>query len=436
LLSWHGKVEGHDESPYMTEGRAHSLEAHEDAPAHSALQRLPAATRAISRRPLLKIAALTLRRHADPFCFLAQGNGRAVSSGRAAIFHSLRMLGVRRDDVVLVPTYHCPTLVAPVLALGARPSFYPLIEPGLPDTARIARAEIDRARAIVVPQLFGLPLDLAPIRAWCDRNGIPMVEDCAHSLFGKAGALLSGQWGDYATASLTKFFPVSELGWLYSSRRSIPEFALRRASARNEIKGLLDPLQLAAQHDRLGPLGTVLRQVSGGHGRRQSVESLHQNFADVDADTAEVARFMRDCDLGRIEHAPARVSLLIARLSNWAAISERRRRNYCRIGQLIRSSRIGSSLQEKPPETSGPYVFPLLVDNPGMLYPEMRRLGFPVYRWDRQWPGTPRIEGDLAFDWRYRLLQIPVHQSYSDEDFELLDAQLQQLAQLVGRERA
>ncbi|MBK9574239.1 MAG: DegT/DnrJ/EryC1/StrS family aminotransferase [Rhodoferax sp.] len=53
-----------------------------------------------------------------------------------------------------------------------------------------------------------------------------MIEDCAHCFFGQAGERPIGAWGDFATASLTKFFPVPEGGLLASSSRPLPGLAL------------------------------------------------------------------------------------------------------------------------------------------------------------------------------------------------------------------
>ncbi len=365
--------------------------------------------------PLLTVRDLAPRSRADRFCALAQCDGRAVSSGRAAIVHALRLLDIGGGDSVLVPTYHCPTLVAPVLLLGAKPVFYPLVAPGVPDLSWLERNGIGRARAMIVPQLFGLPRDLSDVRRWCDCNTIWMVEDCAHSLFGTAGELLSGQWGDFATASLTKFLPVSELGWVYSSRRRMPPLALRRGSLRSEVKGLLDPIQIAAEHGRLGIIGVGSRALR--HWRQRSHRSDSEFSATRETDTMSVEQYMRSSDLGRIEQAPSFFSRTIARLSDFTGIAEQRRRNYRRMVDLFRDTGFGSPLQSTIPDSSGPYAFPLLVDEPERIYPAMRRYQFPVYRWDRLWPGTPSIPGDLGAVWRYRLLQIPVHQSYVDEDF-------------------
>lgn len=374
------------------------------------------AVRLVSRRPLFELAALSASPRSLQFCFARQAEKRAVSSGRAAIFHALRILGVQKGDAVLVPSYHCPSIVAPVVALGARPLFYPLIVPGLPDTARISRQDVGRARAIIVVQLFGLPLDLSGVRRWCDSNGIPLVEDCAHSILGQAGVLPVGQWGDFATASLTKFLPVSELGLLYSWRRPIPSFKLSRSSLRSELKGVFDPLQIAANHGRLGLLGTVVRAVFRRREEQRKSRSAHDDFTRKQ-ESVDVEPTFLDCDLERIEHKPSLASCLISRLSDWAVIAERRRHNYRRMFSLFCDAGLGNPLLESPPEGSAPYVLPLLVEDCTSLYPAMRRLGFPVYRWDRAWPGTTTTENDLAGEWRYRLLQIPVHQSYTEEDF-------------------
>ncbi|MBK8750840.1 MAG: hypothetical protein IPL99_03960 [Candidatus Competibacteraceae bacterium] len=46
-----------------------------------------------------------------------------TTSGRAAIFQALSLLNLPAGSKVLVPTYHCPTMVAPVLLAGLQPIF-------------------------------------------------------------------------------------------------------------------------------------------------------------------------------------------------------------------------------------------------------------------------------------------------------------------------
>lgn len=51
---------------------------------------------------------------------------RLLTSGRAALFAAMKALGVRPGDTVLAPSYHCPTLVAPLRLAGAGVQLYPL----------------------------------------------------------------------------------------------------------------------------------------------------------------------------------------------------------------------------------------------------------------------------------------------------------------------
>ncbi|HEY1090642.1 MAG TPA: DegT/DnrJ/EryC1/StrS family aminotransferase, partial [Burkholderiaceae bacterium] len=125
----------------------------------------------------------------------------AVSSGRAALYQALLLLKVGAGEAVLVPSYHCPTMVAAVLKTGAMPRFFPVGVDGLPALAGMPESVAGEVvRAIIVPHYFGRTQSLAAVRAWCDQRGVALIEDCAHSYFGMAGERAVGAWGDYAAA--------------------------------------------------------------------------------------------------------------------------------------------------------------------------------------------------------------------------------------------
>src|SRR6478735_5325256 len=145
-------------------------------------EKQPSMTRrneAIARLPVLGWAAFAGERRA-PLPSIDQHGGNIVytTSGRAAIALALRVVGCKAGDRVLVPTYHCPTMIAPVVRLGAVPEFYPLTASGAPSMSFLARHARD-ARAMLVAHYFGFPQPLAQLRAFCDANGIAMIEDCA-----------------------------------------------------------------------------------------------------------------------------------------------------------------------------------------------------------------------------------------------------------------
>jgi len=78
------------------------------------------------RLPVFGWSAFSGERAAPVPAVLDARYRRFTTSGRAAIEVALRVLGVGPGDKVLVPTYHCPTMIAPVVRSGAEPAFYPI----------------------------------------------------------------------------------------------------------------------------------------------------------------------------------------------------------------------------------------------------------------------------------------------------------------------
>jgi perosamine synthetase len=140
-----------------------------------------------------------------------------TTSGRAAIYQALLQLRLAPGSVVLVPTYHCPTIIAPVILANLEVAYFGLRPDGLPNLDTIDAATAGQARAMIVSHYFGLARSLAEVRQWCDEHQVALIEDCAHCYFGNAGERPVGTWGDLAAASLSKFFPVPEGGILASA---------------------------------------------------------------------------------------------------------------------------------------------------------------------------------------------------------------------------
>ncbi|HBI70920.1 MAG TPA: hypothetical protein DDZ22_18500, partial [Massilia sp.] len=146
-----------------------------------------------STRPLIPLApvlsASSFRRaaNAPARTVLDAGSYRLVTSGRVAIALALRELGIKTGDTVLVPAYHSPSMIPPVLWREATPVFYRVGPDARVDLDDLA-ARIDAGtRAVMVTHYFGFPQDMAPIRALCDARGIALVEDCAHAFIGEHG---------------------------------------------------------------------------------------------------------------------------------------------------------------------------------------------------------------------------------------------------------
>lgn len=294
---------------------------------------------------------------------------RLLTSGRAALFAAMKALGVQPGDSVLAPSYHCPTLVAPLRAAGAAVQFYPLGADGLPLLDAITPAP--RTRAIVVVQLFGLPRSLAAERAWCDARGIALVEDCAHSFFGQASERPVGQWGDLATASLSKFFPLAE-GGLLASARPLPAQPLQPAGARQQLKAWVDLLERGSAHGRLtglnAALGALFRLENGPPRPPAAGEAPHE---------LTEARMLADYDLARSEQVPTALARRLAGLPR-GRIVVRRRAHYEALSRGTQGLPGARPLLGALPAQAAPYAMPLWVDAPSQLKPCMPRCAPPA----------------------------------------------------------
>jgi len=130
----------------------------------------------------------------------------AVSSGSAALHLSLLSLGVGGGSEVILPSYVCTALLNAVHYVGA----IPVLADIDPNTCNITSGNIekvitDRTKAIIVPHMFGLPADIDAIVSL----GIPVIEDCAHSV----GATVNGRKaGSFGLVSIFSFYATKMLG--------------------------------------------------------------------------------------------------------------------------------------------------------------------------------------------------------------------------------
>jgi perosamine synthetase len=339
-----------------------------------------------------------------------------TTSGRAALFHALHQLGLKPGDTVLVPTYHCPTIVAPVLCAGMLPRFFAIGPEGLPDTSSIDLSVGARPGAIIAAHYFGLPRSMQALRQWCDANGIPLIEDCAHSYFGQAGEHQVGGWGDFATASASKFFPVPEAGVLASRRRSVAPLALRRRNMREQVKGLVDVVELGTRHGRFGPLNPALSGMFRWKNRHRTTPVA----GTIDAAPEDEATLMRGCDMDRIDRCPLAVSMQIVRHLPRQRIIECRRANYAQYFGRFRDAIGAQPLFGDLPPLAAPYVFPLWVDDADRVYHALRTLSAPAFRWDHVWPTTPSLEGDHGALWNRHVIQLLCHQDLDAAHIDLV----------------
>jgi perosamine synthetase len=343
---------------------------------------------------------------------------RLVTSGRAALAAAIDQLDTSPGDIVLVPTYHCPTMVAPILVRGLRPVLYAIGPEGLPRLDLLAHSDVARAKALFVAHFFGLPRSLQAVRVWCDAHGINLIEDCAHSFFGMAGDRPVGTWGHLATASLSKFFPVREGGMLARAEGPLRPLALLRPGLKRHLQSLADVLEFASQHGRPRGLAPVLRTLFAAKRRWRGAPAAPAAQEDF-MGQADARQMMLACDMGRVGEGPALAVKWILRHQALGTIVRQRQSNFDSLVQGLVGQDGARALFAVRPAACAPYVMPLWIDNPARadrLYATLRDNGVPVFRWDRLWPGLAQPAEDMGHRWSRQVLQLLCHQDLRPDD--------------------
>lgn len=164
----------------------------------------------------------------------------AVNNCTAALHLALAGLGIGPGDEVLVPSLTFVASVNAVRYVGANPVFVDVTDPLDPciDPADLERRITPRTRAVVVVHFAGFPCDMRQIMAVARRNGLAVVEDCAHSLFSSLDGVRCGVWGDASAFSFfsNKNMTCGEGGLVVTPREGVAaDFRLRRSHGMTSV---------------------------------------------------------------------------------------------------------------------------------------------------------------------------------------------------------
>lgn len=120
----------------------------------------------------------------------------ALASGGAAMACALRALQVRPDEPVLSNAFTLAPVPGAIASIGARPVFVDVTEDLTIDLAHLeAQAKASGARVLLLSHMRGHVCDMEALMALCDRLGVRVIEDCAHTMGAKWKGVPSGRHG-------------------------------------------------------------------------------------------------------------------------------------------------------------------------------------------------------------------------------------------------
>lgn len=117
----------------------------------------------------------------------------ATNSCGSALFLSLKAVGVQANDKVLTNAFTFTAVPSSIIHAGGVPVYVECNRQYLVDTHDLEEKikEHPDAKYFIVSHMRGYISDMDKIKSLCDKQGIVLIEDCAHSL--------GARWNDEAT---------------------------------------------------------------------------------------------------------------------------------------------------------------------------------------------------------------------------------------------
>lgn len=132
-----------------------------------------------------------------------------VPSGRMALYLSLKAMGFKKDDEIILPSFTVPEVITVIRCAGMVPNFVDVN----PDTCNMDEGSIKnnitpKTKAILLTHIFGQPCVIDPILDLSKKYGIKVIEDAAQACGAEYKGRKTGTFGEvgYFSFGLVKNF--------------------------------------------------------------------------------------------------------------------------------------------------------------------------------------------------------------------------------------
>lgn len=155
--------------------------------------------------------------------------------GRTALYVILKSLNLPLGSKIGVPLYCCTVVFDSIINAGHIPKFIDINSNYTIDPEDL-KEKVHDLSALIVVHTFGRPADMDTIKKVA--QGIPIIEDCSHSILSEYKGEITGTIGDISIFSLSKYISAGGGGLLIINNDSFQE------DIKKEIVNLQKPSKL------------------------------------------------------------------------------------------------------------------------------------------------------------------------------------------------
>ena len=184
-----------------------------------------------------------------------------VSNATAALYLSLKALGIKKNDEVIIPDLTFVATANVVLQVGATPVLVDIDDETLNiSTESIIKNISRKTKAIIPVHLAGTPCDMQKIMKIARSNSLKVIEDCAHGI---GTSYNKKHVGNFGNAGCFSFYPTKNLttvegGMVITNNKKIADF-----------------VQLARNH---GMSKSLMSRYSSGKPWEYDIKDIGYNF--------------------------------------------------------------------------------------------------------------------------------------------------------------
>jgi len=261
-------------------------------------------------------------------------------------------------SLALVPAYSCGDEIESISRAGYEVVPYRVNANLQVDLSDVKTKINRRTGVLLVTHYFGFPqLEIVSTKGICEKSGMFLIEDCAHSFGGAFNKVPLGLYGDVSIFSLRKFLDVPHGGALVINNENLTYPKFRKPSSEAVSLDLLIYLrQKYGLSSRGIPINVIYEQLgmsyTSKHGPRL------ESFGGYDLCLSNLAKMIiRNTDVNK---------LLESRIRNFNKYLE----VFCALNE-----RKAVPLFSKIPEGVVPLNFPVMVRDSEKTYGNLRKIG-------------------------------------------------------------
>jgi dTDP-4-amino-4,6-dideoxygalactose transaminase len=352
----------------------------------------------------------------------------ATSSGRVALWAILRALDLPARATAWLPVNTYDGLLPGIRDCGVEPRFVDVLpDHNLdPDALEAGLARATGPGLVLATHMFGLPCDIEAVASICSRNGMFLVEDCAHAFHVRTPLGVAGLAGAAGLLSFQSRKAVNALG----GGAVVTQDDRLATRARQALAGLSGaaarPTLLIAQH-----LADSILSGRGYPAARLVFEDARL-FRRVRGTYTSMVQFSR----GASGLSSFQAMLALPQIAGWSQRRARLDATWAAYDTALEGRLAVERAPSRPGADHGRYMYVVGTDDPARLAALLWREGVGSTRGagiahcldpagPAGYPGAARL--------RTRSLQIPFADGLSARDVRRVAAALDRCAEAMGR---